>query len=47
MACDLAATGRWLSDLDLRDRFLTLTDYVQYLQLMRLGIVAGDPWICP
>ena len=47
MDCDLVATGRWLSDLDLRERFLTLPDYLQYLQLMRLGIVPVDAWICP
>lgn len=37
-----AATARWLSDLDLRERFFTLPDYVQRLQLMRLGIVPMD-----
>lgn len=44
---DQAATARWSCDLDLRDRFITLTDYLQRLQLMRLGIVPQDASILP
>lgn len=44
---DQAATARWLSDLDLREQFLTLPDYVQRLQLMRLGIVPLDATLLP
>ncbi|MDR4470098.1 MAG: hypothetical protein MRJ68_17655 [Nitrospira sp.] len=42
-----AAAARWSCDLDLHDRFLTLTDYLQQLQLMRLGLVPVDATLLP
>lgn len=41
------ATERWLSDMDLREQFLTLPDYVHRLQLMQLGIVPLDATLLP
>jgi hypothetical protein len=48
-AVDLNETSpsRWLCDLDLHERFLTLPDYVQRLQLMRMGIVPLDATLFP
>ncbi|MBI5673482.1 MAG: hypothetical protein HZC50_09635 [Nitrospirae bacterium] len=42
LSVEHAATARWLCDLDLRQRFLTLPDYLQRVQLMRLGMVPLD-----
>lgn len=42
-----AATARWLCDLDLRNRFLTLRDYLQRVQLMRMGMAPLDATLYP
>lgn len=44
---DQVATPGRLCELDLRQRFLTLPDDVQRLQLMRLGFVPLDATIFP
>ena len=44
---DQAARARWLADLDLRERFVSLPDYAHRLQQMRLGLVPMDATILP
>ena len=41
------AAARWSCDLDLRDQLLTPADYLQRLQLMRLGLVPVDATLLP
>lgn len=44
---DEAAIARWLCDLDLHERFLTLSDYAERLQQMQLGLVPLDATLLP